>query len=70
MNGNLLQEISLTSAPWTNNERSNGYSTVDITKYMGGQEDQVVSVTLGYGWRNRSVFTVRDKMIPDYNKIQ
>ena len=60
VNGNLLQEISLTSAPWTNNERSNGYSTVDITKYMGGQENQVVGVTLGYGWRNRSIFKVKD----------
>ena len=59
VNGNLLTSIHLTSAPWTNNERSNGYSTVDITKYLGNQETQAVGITLGYGWRNRTMFVSR-----------
>ena len=64
VNGNLLTSIHLTSAPWTNNERSNGYSTVDITKYLGNQETQAVGITLGYGWRNRTMFVVKDTEDP------
>ena len=64
VNGNLLTSIHLTCAPWTNNERSNGYSTVDITKYLGNQETQAVGITLGYGWRNRTMFVVKDTEDP------
>ena len=69
VNGNLLEEISLTSAPWTNNERSNGYSTVDITKYMGGKKIKL-SVSL---WDMAGEIEVylrsRIQTIPDYSRI-
>eukprot|EP00948_MAST-09A_sp_MAST-9A-sp1_P000314 g314.t1 len=62
INDQYVEERFLASSPWSNNQRINGYSTVDITKYTVVGEN-TISVTLGYGWRK---FTRHDASASDY----
>ena len=51
VNGQPASAQLLTTAPWTNNERGNAFSTMDVTSLVkaGGN---VVGVALGKGWRD------------------
>lgn len=62
---------TLITAPWTNNKFVNGFSALNVTKQvlqksLFAGEDMEVSqsaelvVSLGYGWRNRTAFTIHD----------
>lgn len=50
----------LTTAPWTNNERGNGFSTMDVTSVVK-QGANVLGVALGAGWRDVTSFKRLDK---------
>ena len=60
----------LTTAPWTNNAIVNGFSSLDLTPWLadGGNANHVI-VSLGYGWRDTNVFTVRDADSKDHPAV-
>jgi hypothetical protein len=62
LNGVAASRAVLTTAPWRNNERSNGYSSIDVlhTLVPGGRN--ALGVALGHGWR----LMQRDPLEPDH----
>ena len=57
----LPGDIRLVSAPWTNNERLNGFSTYDIRALLMAGANNTITVTLGSGWRTQKDFPYKDK---------
>ena len=60
VNGKPASQNYLTTAPWTNNERRNGYSTFDITSLLNKAGVNVIGVALGAGWRDLTKFPRHD----------
>ena len=52
MNGAPASPGLLTTSPWTNNEKRNGYSSLDVTRLLK-QGVNAVGVVLGHGWRDQ-----------------
>lgn len=74
LDGQVLN--TLTTAPWTNNGRVNGFSSIDVTKHLlrarahaatptdaPNHLASTLEVSLGHGWRNLSV---RDPSLSSY----
>lgn len=49
----------LTTAPWTNNAKTNGFTTVDITHQLRPGSN-TIGVELGHGWRDQQSFPIKD----------
>ena len=49
----------LTTAPWSNNAKSNGFSSIDVTKLLVAGSN-TIAVELGNGWRDQAPFPVKD----------
>jgi hypothetical protein len=50
LNGQAPTDAVLTTAPWRNNERSNGYSSIDVLHTLLPGRN-ALGVSLGHGWR-------------------
>eukprot|EP00039_Didymoeca_costata_P007980 m.106752 g.106752 ORF g.106752 m.106752 type:complete len:1146 (-) comp13901_c0_seq1:23-3460(-) len=59
INGQPASEQLLTTAPWTNNERRNAYSTIEVTSLLKAGSN-ALGVALGSGWRDQSKFPRKD----------
>ena len=51
LNGQAPTDAVLTTAPWRNNERSNGYSSLDVLHTLVAGGRNTLGVALGHGWR-------------------
>ena len=60
VNGVLLSNLRLSTAPWTNSEQINGFSALDVLSMLQPNEKNTITVALGYGWRNTSAFVKKD----------
>jgi len=67
VNGQAVNEQLLTTAPWSNNERRNGFSSIDVTKLVA-KGSNVLGVALGHGWRAK-IFSRKDAGESGYDKV-
>ena len=63
INGKIVSGYLVTS-PWNENERTNMFSTFDISSAVVAGKN-VIGVALGYGWRDRSRFPPKDSIKGD-----
>jgi alpha-L-rhamnosidase len=63
VNGMAFPGLKLVTAPWTNNEQLNGFSALDIKSLLRPNMNNTITVELGQGWRNTSIFVHKDKDI-------
>ena len=61
VNGAPVPNLTLATAPWTNNARLNGFSSLDIMALLvsNARGNQTVGVELGEGWRG-NIFNNKD----------
>lgn len=60
VNGVPVPKMRLVTAPWTPNERFNGFSAIDILGMLKPNANNTITVGLGSGWRDQTKFQYKD----------